>query len=436
MSLDIFQTSGNLMSNINPKIASILRSLRHRNYRLFFSGQLASLIGTWITTTATSWLMYRLTSSASLLAALNVAAMVPSVVLTPIAGVQIDRWDRRKILLVTQSISMLQSFALAAFTLSDAITVPILFFLVVVQGLANSYDMPARQAFVAEIIESKQDLTNAISLNSAMFNSARLIGPAIGGIIIASAGEGYCFLLDGFSYIAVIFALRAIRPVSSPVASNVKQPFLTDIREGLDYVFRFAPLRWLILIVAATSFGATPYSVLMPAFARDSLHSGADTMGLLMASSGLGALSAAIYLASRRTVLGLGKVIAGAGVLLGSSLMTLATLQSVGSSIFVLALIGCSTILLLSSSNSLIQTLTDPEKRGRVMSFYIVAFTGAVPFGSAFAGWGADIAGARWTIAAGGAFILVITLRFALKLPDLRRAAKPILIDRGILPTP
>src|SRR3954468_14585652 len=290
-------------------VAFMLRALQYRNYRLFFGGQVVSLAGTWITTTATSWLVYRLAGSPVMLGLIGFAGQFPAFLLGPFAGIFVDRWDRRRLLVGTQTISMLQSFALAALTLSGRITVEAILVLNVIQGIVNAFDMPGRQAFLVAMIENKEDLGNAIALNSSMVNVARLAGPSIAGVVIAAASEGWCFLIDGVSYIAVLVALLRMRLPrrlpTAPARAGAAQQFV----EGFRYAFGFAPIRSIILLLAVVSLVGVPYSVLMPIFATSVFHGGPHTLGLLMTASGCGALAGALWLAGRKTVLGLGRVI-------------------------------------------------------------------------------------------------------------------------------
>src|ERR1019366_9118584 len=285
-----------------------LRALAHRNYRLFFGGQTISLIGTWMTRIATAWLVYRLTHSALLLGIVGFSGQVPAFFLAPFAGVWVDRWDRHRTLVVTQIFSMLQSFALAFLALGRIITVHDIIWLSLAQGLINAFDMPTRQSFVVEMVERREDLSSAIALNSSMVNAARLIGPSIAGIVIAVSSEGYCFLVDGISYIAVVVSLLAMRITPAPRLTQPKA-VLHDLREGWHYVTSFVPIRSVLLLLALSSLVAMPYSTLMPIFAGAVLHGGPHTLGFLMGASGLGALISAALLASRKSVLGLGKVI-------------------------------------------------------------------------------------------------------------------------------
>ncbi len=412
----------------------MLRALASRNYRLFFFGQVVSLVGTWITTTATNWLVYRLTGSAFLLGVVGFAGQFPAFLLGPFAGIAVDRWDRHRLLVVTQTISMLQSFALAALVLSGRITLEWIVGLSVVQGLVNSFDMPARQAFLLTMIENKQDLGNAIALNSSMVNLARLIGPSIAGVVIASTGEGWCFLIDGVSYVAVIVGLLRMRIVRREVALPARGGTLRQLTEGFTYAFGFRPIRSIIILLALVSLVGVPYSVLMPVFATTVFHGGPHTLGMLMTSSGCGALLGALWLAQRRSVIGLGRVIALASGLFGVGLISFSFVHVLWLAIPCLVVAGFGFMVQMASSNTVIQTIVDDEKRGRVMSFYMMAFLGTAPFGSLVAGWLSSRIGAGHTLFVGGACCIVGALWFANALPAIRVAVRPIYVRLGILP--
>ncbi|MGE5175612.1 MAG: MFS transporter [Hyphomicrobiales bacterium] len=411
------------------------RALRHRNYRLFFSGQSVSLIGTWITRIATSWLVYRLTGSAWMLGLVGFAGQFPTFLLAPVAGVWVDRWDRHRVLVVTQILAAIQSGILAFLALTGWITVRDIVILSVFQGLINAVDMPARQSFVVEMVEDRADLPNAIALNSTMFNSARLIGPSIAGLLIAWIGEGWCFLIDAVSYLAVIASLLMMR-VAPRVLTKKPGRIVTEIVEGYRYVSGFAPIRAVLLLLALVSLLGMPYIVLMPIMAGAVLHGGPHTLGFLMAASGLGALSGALYLATRRTVLGLGRVIAFAASGFGLGLAAFSLSRSLWLSLPLMTISGLCGIVMMASSNTILQTLTDDDKRGRVMSFYSMAFFGTTPLGSLIAGSLASGIGAPHTILVGGLCCVLGALLFFRKLPALRKVVHPVYIRLGILPGP
>jgi MFS family permease len=418
----------------SSSVAFMLRALAYRNYRLFFGGQVVSLVGTWMTTTATSWLVYRLTGSAFLLGVVGFAGQFPAFLLGPFAGIVVDRWDRHRLLVVTQTISMLQSFTLAALVLSGRITLGWIVGLSVLQGLVNAFDMPARQAFLLTMIENRGDLGNAIALNSSMVNLARLLGPSIAGLIIAVTSEGWCFLIDGVSYVAVLVALLRMRLAHRVAPPPTRRSPIQQFTEGFVYAFGFGPIRSIILLLATVSLVGVPYSVLMPVFAKTVFHGGPHTLGLLMTASGCGSLVGALWLARRRSVLGLGRVIPFASALFGAGLIAFSFTHVLWLAIPCLVMTGCGFMVQMASSNTVIQTIVDDGKRGRVMSFYMMAFFGMVPFGSLIAGALSSRMGAAQTLRLGGACCLLGAVWFASALPALRSAVRPIYIRLGILP--
>jgi MFS family permease len=421
-------------SRAASSIAFTLRALRHRNYRLFFGGQIVSLAGSWITTTATSWLVYRLTGSALLLGLVGFAGQMPAFLLGPFAGILVDRWDRRRLLIVTQIVSMVESFALAVLTLTGHITVEWILLLNGVQGVVNAFDMPGRQAFLSAMIESKDDLPNAIALNSSMVNVARLLGPSIAGIVIAATSEGWCFMIDGVSYIGVIAALIAMRVTPRPARPGDRPGARQQFVEGFRYAFGFRPIRSIILLLALVSLVGVPYSVLMPVFAATVFHGGPHTLGLLMGASGGGALAGALWLATRRSVIGLGRVIVVACVAFGMGLIAFSFAPALWAAVPCLIVAGFGFIVQMAASNTIIQTIVDEDKRGRVMSFYMMAFLGTVPFGSLIAGWASSRIGAPHTLLIGGVCCLAGAAWFAMELPTIRVAVRPIYVRMGILP--
>jgi MFS family permease len=408
------------------------RALRHRNFRLFFGGQSISLVGTWITRLAASWLVYRLTDSAFMLGLVSFAGQIPTFAGAPLAGVLIDRWDRHRVLVVTQVLAMIQSALLAAFALAGVITVWDVLVLSVLQGLINAVDMPTRQAFLVEMLEDRGDLPNAIALNSSMVNAARLLGPSLAGVLIAWVGEGWCFLVDAVSYLPVIASLLAMHLPRRRVA-----PALTrvgsELRDGVRYAAGFAPIRVLLLLLAVVSLMGTPYAVLMPLVAARVLHGGPDTLGILMAASGLGALGGALYLASRRSVLGLGRTVGLAATCFGLALAVFSRSRVLAVSLPILVVVGGSLMIQLAATNTLIQTLVDEGMRGRVMSFYTMAFFGTAPLGSLLAGSLARFAGAADTLLVGGIACALGGLAFLRRLPALRKAARPVYVRLGLV---
>ena len=412
---------------------STFRALRSRNYRLFFGGQGVSLVGTWVTRVATSWLVYRLTGSAAMLGVVGFAGQVPTFLLAPFAGVWVDRLDRYRVLVVTQVVSMLQSFALAALALTGRIDIAHVIALSAVQGIVNAFDTPARQAFLVEMVDDREDLPNTIALNSSMVNGARLVGPSVAGVVIAAVGEAWCFLADGVSYLAVIASLLAMRVARRPRPAPDKR-VLQELAEGFRYAFGFAPIRALLLLLALVSLTGMPYTVLMPVIATRTLHGGPHTLGFLMGASGVGALAGALYLASRRSVLGLGRIIPLAAALFGAGLVGFGLSRSLALSLVLMLATGSGFMVQMASSNTVIQTIVREEMRGRVMAFYTMAFMGTAPFGSLLAGVLAERIGAPRTLMAGGVACIVGAALFARTLPRLREEVRPLYVERGILP--
>ncbi len=412
----------------------MLRALSHRNYKLFFSGQSISLIGTWMTRIATSWLVYRLTGSAFLLGVVGFAGQIPSFVLAPFAGVLVDRWDRHRLLVVTQVLALLQSLALAILTLTGYIKIWHVIVLIVFQGLINAFDMPARQAFVVEMVEKREDLANAIALNSSMVNAARLLGPSIGGVVIAAVGEGWCFMIDAVSYLAVIASLLAMKVAPRMTRRAKDENLLGQLREGWKYAFSFAPIRNVLLLLAIVSLIGMPYTVLMPVFANEVLRGGPNTLGFLMAASGVGALTGAMFLAARKSVLGLGKYIPLMAGVFGAGLMVFSFSRTLWLSLLLMIVTGLGFMIQMAASNTVLQTIVDEDKRGRVMSFYTMAFMGTAPFGSLLAGIIAERIGVPQTLFFGGLGCVLGALWFARTLPALRRDVRPIYVKIGILP--
>ncbi len=413
----------------------LLRALRHRNFRLFFGGQSISLVGTWITRIATSWLVYRLTGSVLLLGIVGFCGQIPTLFLAPFAGVFVDRWNRHRVLLVTQVLSMVQSFALAGLTLSGVVTVAHVVALQVCQGIINAFDTPARQAFVVTMVEDRADLSNAIALNSTMVNASRILGPSIGGAIIALVGEGWCFLLDGVSYIAVIGSLVAMR-LPATVVTRVSAPVWEELRAGFRYVSEFVPVRTCLLLLAIVSTMGMPYTVLMPAISRTVLHGGPSTLGFLMTASGVGALGGALYLATRKSVIGLGRVITVAVLAFGIGLVAFSLSRTLWLSLVILPVVGAGFMMALAGTNTIVQTIVPEELRGRVMAFYTMAFLGTAPLGSLLGGVLADRLGESSAIMIGGIACVAGSVWFGMKLPGLRELVRPIYVERGILVVP
>ena len=416
------------------RAAFMLRAFSYPNYRLFFGGQLVSLIGSWISMTATSWLVYRLTGSPMALGVVGFAGQFPGFVIGPLAGAFLDRWDRHRVLVATQALSMLHSFALALLTFTGLITVPAIVALNAVQGVVNAFDMPARQAFLPTMISDREDLANAIAMNSSMFNAARLVGPSLAGFMIATAGEAWCFLIDGVSYFAVIIALLAMKNVRRLDRPPAHPGIVEHLLEGWRYVFGFRPIRSLILQLAWLCLIAMPFSVLMPVFADEILGGGPHTLGFLMAASGLGALAGALWLTTRKSVVGLGRVILFNTMVFGGGLMAFAVSRWLWLSLVALTIVGFGMMVQMASTNTVIQTIVDNEKRGRVMSFYTMSFLGTAPFGSLLAGWLSTRIGAPQTVFFSGVLCLATALWFSRELPAIRALVRPIYMKMGILP--
>lgn len=416
------------------KVSHMWRALSHRNFRLFFYGQTISLVGTWMTRIATSWLVYRLTGSAFLLGIVGFAGQFPSFALAPFAGVFIDRWNRHHLLVVTQILAMVHVTLLAILTLGHWITVWQVVALSIMQGLINAFDMPARQALIIQLIDKKEDLSNAIAINSSMVNGARLIGPSVGGVLIAAVGEGWCFAIDAVSYVAVIGSLLMMHVTPEIRDRSVQKRVLADLREGWAYVSSSRTIRSILLLLALISLVGMPYTVLMPVMANEVLGGGPNTLGVMMASTGLGALIGAIFLTARKTVLGLGKFIPLAAALFGGGLFFFGMSRSLWLSAPLLMVTGYGFINQLAVSNTLLQTIVDEDKRGRVMSFYMMAFMGTAPFGSLLAGSVAERFGAPQTLMVGGVGCVVGALWFFHLLPQLREEVRPIYRRKGILP--
>jgi len=407
------------------KIPNTFRALKHRNFQLFFAGQFISLTGTWMQSVAQSWLVYRLTGSVVLLGLVAFASQLPVFLLAPFGGAAADRYDRRRILILTQSSAMITAFVLAILTLTGNIEVWHLFVLASCFGLANAFDIPTRQAFVSDMV-GREDLLNAIALNSSMFNGARIVGPAIAGILIALVGEGWCFFGNAVSYIAVISGILLMK--ITPVIRERKGTTLSNIAGGFSFVAQTPPIRGLLLLLGLVSLMGMPYAVLMPIFADKILGGGSETLGLLMGASGIGALAAALILASRREVFGLGRWVAFASGGLGISLILFSFSSHFWLSLFLLIPVGFSMMTQMSSSNTLIQAMVPDELRGRVMSVYSMMFMGMAPLGALLAGTLAGILGAPSTVALGGAVCILGSIVFFMRLPKLEFAGRRMIL--------
>ncbi len=419
---------------IPSRLTQILRSLRSRNYRIFFIGQSISLVGTWMQQVAVGWLVYRITGSPFWLGVVSFAGQVPTIFIAPVAGVLADRWDRRRILITTQFLAMAQAFVLAGLVFTHTVAVWNIVPLMLLLGCVHAWDIPARQSFLIEMISDKDDLGNAIALNSSMFNCARLIGPTLAGILIATVGEGICFLLNALSFIAVLISLFQLSDTREKLQGATPQRILHGLREGFSYAFGFAPIRSLLLLVALLSFAGMPYAVLMPIFAKTILRGGPSTLGFLVGSSGLGALAGALYLASRQNARGLGKIIVVAASLFGVGLMAFSQSQQLMFSMMMMLCTGFGMMVTMAACNTVLQTLVDDDKRGRVMSLYTVAFMGIAPFGCLLAGALATWFGAPLTLLCGGLACLAGAALFAFHLPTWREAVRPVYMAMTLPP--
>jgi MFS family permease len=414
----------------------LLRSLRHRNFRLFFGGQGISLIGTWMQQVAMSWLVYTMTGDALKMGLVAFASQIPSVLLVPFIGVFLDRWNRHRVVIMTQILAMIQASVLAALVIADIIEFWHVILLSLFMGCVNAFDMPARQSFLPEMLTDKEDLSNAIALNSSLFNGARLVGPSLAGMLIAYVGMEFCFLANAASFIAVIVALLAMTIPRRPRV-HVRSPMLHGLKEGFSYAFGFPPIRALILLIAMISFAGVPYTVLLPLFTSDKyLGGGAVTLGFLMTAAGVGALIGAIYMASRLTVLGLGVRITVAACLFSVVQMIFSQSTSLLLSLGLLVLSGLGMMVTMAGCNTILQTIVEDDKRGRVMSLYTAAFMGMSPLGSVLAGALANWIGPQWTLLICGGTCLLAALLFARKLPGIRSLVRPIYIEKGILAPP
>jgi MFS family permease len=402
------------------------RAFRHRNYQLFFAGQLISLTGTWMQSVAESWLVFRLTGSAALLGATSFATLAPVFLFATVGGIVADRADRRRILIITQSISMLLPLTLAALTLSGHVRVWHVFVLATCLGITNAIDIPARQSFVVEMV-GREDLANAIALNSSMVNGARVVGPAIAGLLVAAVGEGWCFLLNGISYLAVIAGLAMMTVPRRPRPTHRRSAW-RDTVEGFQFATRTSPVRALLILLGLISFAGMPYSVLMPVFAETILGAGPKGLGLLMGASGLGALGGALALLSRRGVRGLGRWVAVSAAAFGVALIAFSWSRTFWLSAVLLIPVGAAMMVEMAASNTLLQAMVPDALRGRVMALYSMMFMGMAPFGALFAGWLAERYGAPMTVAIGGIVCVASAGVFSLRLPALRNEARELIV--------
>jgi MFS family permease len=410
----------------STRLPAMFRALRHRNYQYFFIGQLLSLIGTWMQSVAQAWLVYRLTGSTVLLGLISFSGQIPVFLLAPIGGAIADKYNRQRILQITQTTAMVLASILTVLTLTETIEVWHIFVLAALLGLANAFDIPTRQAFIVDIVR-REDLTNAIALNSSMFNGARIVGPAIAGLLVASVGEGWCFGINAVSYVAVLSGLFLIT-LDAQKKTPAGGSALANIVEGFKFVARTSPVRSLLLLLGVVSLMGSPYAVLMPIFADQILNGGASGLGILMGASGVGALAGALALAARKSLKGLGRWIALASAGFGTCIILFSFSRSFWLSALFLVPAGFAMMIQMASSNTLIQSMVPDELRGRVMAVYSMMFMGMAPLGAMLAGTVAGSLGAPYTVAIGGASCIVAALVFALNLSAFRTEAREIII--------
>ncbi len=414
----------------DSRLPITLRALRHRNFQLFFSGQFISLIGTWMDSIAEAWLVYRLTGSSLKLGAIGFASQIPVFLLAPLGGMVADRYNRQRIVIATQAWSMVLALTLATLTLMHRVTIPQIFVIAALLGVVNAFDIPARQAFLVDMV-GKEDMMNAIALNSSMFNGARIVGPSVAGLLVASIGEGWCFFANGVSYIAVIAGLLLMR-LDRPARLAHEASPLEHVIEGFRFVRHTAPIRSLLMLLGVASLVAMPYTVLMPIFADRILHGGARGLGILMGATGVGALAGALTLASKKGVSGLGRWVAISAGGFGLFLILFSTSRYFWLSTAILIPVGFCMMLQMSSSNTLIQAMVPDHLRGRVMSVYSMMFMGMAPFGALMGGFVAEHLGAPIAVAIGGTASIAAAIAFGIKLPNLRVEARQLILAQAM----
>lgn len=414
------------------KAGLIFRTLHSRNYRLFFGGQCISVTGTWMQNIALSWLVYRITGSVFYLGLVGFANQIPSLLISPFAGVLVDKWNRHKMLIATQALSMVQALILWLLITTGTVTIWHILPLSLFLGIVNAFDTPTRHSFIVDMIENREDLGNAIALNSAIFNSARLIGPSVAGLLIAWLGEGPCFLINGLSYIGVISALLAMK-LNPPIIKQDNKNILQELKEGFRYTFKCLPIKALLLLLSTVNLFGVSYMVLMPVIAKDILGGGSHTMGFLMGAIGAGALTGAFYLAARKTVVGLSNKIPYALCLFSLSVIGIAFSTNFYLSLFLMYFAGLGMITQMASSNTVIQTIVDDDMRGRVMSFYAMSFMGVAPFGSLLTGSLSGMIGAKYTILIGGLCCFAAFLIYQKNKPAIRRFINSVYIKKGLI---
>jgi MFS family permease len=425
--------NNHISETLQDNLKLMFRALKYKNYRLFVSGQSVSLIGTWIQMVSMLWLVYSITNSALILGVVGFSGQIPMFVIAPFAGALADRVNKHKFILVTQILALAQAFVLSVLVLFNLVSVWHLIVLSVILGVINALDMPVRQSFVIEMIDNnKEDIGNAIALNSSMVNAARLVGPSIAGILIATVGEGWCFFLNSLSYLAVVTSLLKMK-ITPVVHKAEDKKILKDISEGFKYSFGFPPIKYLISQLAVIGLFSSTITLLAPVVSKEMLHGNSSTFGFLMSAFGSGALMGAVYLLNKKTVLGLGKLIAGAATLFGLSLILFSISHIFIFSVIIMLFAGLSNMLIIASTNTLLQTIVEEDKRGRVMSLYTMAFRGMSPFGNLLAGGLAGFIGTEFALASGGIVSLISGLLFLSRLPYLRNFIHPIYAKLGII---
>ena len=413
------------------KLPATLRALQYRNFQLFFSGQLISLIGTWMQNVSQAWLVYRLTGSSVALGAIGFAGQIPIFLFSPVGGIVADHYPRRLVVIATQTSAMLLAFALAALTLTETVRIWHIFVLSAALGVVNAFDIPARQSFIVEMV-GKPDLMNAIALNSSMFNASRVIGPAIAGLLVAAIGEGWCFFANGVSYIAVIAGLLLMHVARREKMSHTFSA-LANVAEGFRFVMQNPPVHTILALLGIVSMTGMPYVVLMPIFADRILHGGAALLGWLMGCSGVGALAGALLLASRTDLRGLGRWVAFSALGLGAALAAFSFSRVFWLSAMTLVMVGFTMMIENGSTNTLIQSMVPDRLRGRVMAVYSMVFMGMAPFGSLLAGAAAAKVGAPWTLCAAGAVAMAAAGVFFVRLPRIRSHARRLISEQQIV---
>jgi MFS family permease len=414
-------------------LRSMVRAFRHRNFRLYFGGQSISLVGTWVQQIALGWTIYQLTHSSLLLGLVSFAGQLPLFLVTPFAGVLVDRWNRHRTLIVTQSLSMLQAFALALVVSTHLLQVWNLIALNLLAGIILAIDLPTRQSFIVDMVGSGRDLPNAVALNSFVITGGRMLGPAIAGLLLTIVSPAVCFFINAISYMPVVAALLAMR-IKKNAPHTVHSSALNELVEGVRYAMGFPPIRAVLFLVALISLLGMPYAVLMPIFAAEVLHGGAHTLGLLMSAPGIGALFGTLYLASRKSIRGAGIRVAAGALIFGGGLIVAGLSHGLIVALFALFFVGLGMIVQLAISNTLLQTIVDDDKRGRVMSLYTMAFMGMAPFGSILGGALANHIGVQTTFLIGGIVCAGGALLFATKVRSMRPMVLPIFVRKGIIP--